>query len=455
MTGPVPYAGFSHPKKKKKKSSGGILGQMISGMSDKIGSYDALFGSHNIAGGIQEAIEKQANAQKRHAEAKAAESAGPSMDPFEMLQQQLASGMNSINVAPTPLEQLQKMANSQVSQQYDPMITGLMQDMINKRTRGHRSEKTARDMYGALSKEDLAQLPEMTAQYAAEDKATNQRYDDAQSMLSSQYGNQANEQDAVLKKLGVQAASQDASQQAQDDQKYFQNQLELDQNQAMNSQNQEQAASQDWVRNLASNDRMAGENTAQDIATQLEDYLTGAQSQLTGLRGQKQSAIAGLLAQMQSQDQQRVETQSQSQMDNLMKLFNFQLDATNASQRNQLASMKLANASGAQGGLFKGTSGLAGASNYLAQQYPDSPHLASHLMENINSVLKNPDVVNGKFQLTPADPGNGKSATYSKVGQEYMMKLLRDQFKTQGDRYDNGDINSTMNALLAYMGKLR
>ncbi len=115
-------------------------------------------------------------------------------------------------------------------------------------------------------------------------------------------------------------------------------------------------------------------------------------------------------------------------------------------------------ASGAEG-LFKGTSGLSGAQNFLAQQYPESPIIAGNLMEQLNDVLSNKQVTQGKYQLEPGDPSTGKAARYSDVGKEYMMDLLRNEIEkenqSQPGRYGSGDVNNAINALLAYLGKLR
>ena len=270
--------------------------------------------------------------------------------------------------------------------------------------------------------------------------------------MNQEYDTQAANQDAVLKRLGVQAASQDASQQASDDQKYFQSQGNLDQQNALSALQQQQQAQSDYTQNLGNTSKMAGENTAQDIASQLSDYMTQSDSQLNSLQSQKGAAIAALLSQMQGQDQSRVQTQSQQQFDNMMKLFNFQLAAQKAGQS--------ANGGSSAGGFGTGTgagsltSGLPGAQNYLASQYPDQPILASHLMQQLNDVLSNKEITQGKFQLTPGDPSMGKAPTYSKVGQQYIEDLLRHQFEQQGGRYSTGDINATMAALEAYLGKL-
>lgn len=415
------------------------------------GDSFGIAGLTSQAGTLSEAIEKQAAAQKQVAAAKSPTS---SVDPLKALQQQLFAALNGVNssITGTPLDQLQKIANQQAGAQYDPLIQALTGQMSATNNRANRNSAETSAMYNALSKDTLAELPGLTQQFAAEDKATNSRYDDAQNVLNQQYGTQAKQQNDVLQNLGIQAASQGSSQQAQDDQKYFQSQLELDQQNALSALNEEQNSASVYQRNSADNAKMAGANGVQDIKTQLEDYMTQAQGQLGGLQSQKQSAISSLLAQMQQQDSDRVEKQRQAETDNLMAAYRFQLDATNSQFDHDY---KLGKVGGASNSAFKGTSGLAGASSYLASQYPNQPIMASNLLENINSVLSNKDVVNGKFVLDPGNASLGKGPTYSDVGQEYMIDLLRKQFENQGSRYGAGDVNTTINALLAYMGKLK
>lgn len=396
------------------------------------------------AGSLAEALEKQANAQKKQAIAKSG--ANAAADPISSMMNDFMQQYNSINVPQTPIEQLRKMAESQVGAQFDPMMELLKQQMSQHQTTGKRSMGEARDMYNALSSDFLGQIPQLTQQFAAEDKETNSRYDTAQSQLAQQYGDQSKQQDAVLKQLGIAAAAPDAAAQANTDQKYFQGQMETDQQASLNALNEQQLAAQNYQQNLGDTTRVAGENTAQDIRQQLADYMDQAQTQMGGLQSQRGAALAQLLQQMQGQDADNAAKQEQQQFDNLLAMSRFQLDAAKAQGK----------ASGAND-LFKGTTGLSGAQNFLGQQYPDSPIMASNLMTQLNDVLKNKDVTNGKYQLTPGDETHGP--TYSDVGQEYMMKLLRGEIdkenQAQPGRYGTGDINNAINALLAYMGKLR
>ena len=428
----------------KKKRSAADKGGFFGGIADN----DA-FGGFNFgmpaktAGSLAELIEQQAANIKGQGLSNTPEA----VSPYQSIQDQLFSAMNGISVPSTPLEELKKMAQQQMSAQFDPMIAALNQEMAGKEKRGAASQQSARDMYGGLSKDYLAEMPALTQQFKAEDEQTNARYDQAQAQMAGQYDKQAADQEAVLKRLGIQAAAPEASQQTQEDQSYFQNQMEMDQQQNLNALNEQQNAAQTYQRNLGDNARMAGENTAQDIGAQLEDYLSQAGSQMTQLQGQKSSGIQALLSQLQQQDAQNVQQTRQQEFENMMKMFDFQLSAQKAADS---SASKAKDSS-----LFKGTSGLPGASNYLAQQYPDSPIKASHLMQQIQTVLSNPDVVNGKYIIEPGDESLGKAPKYSDVGQQMMEDLLRNQFEKQGNRYSTGDINSTLAALEAYLGKLR
>lgn len=429
------FPGDKKSKKKKSSSSGGGGGGLLSSLVP--------------SGSLAEAVEKQAAIQKGQAQQKSGlTSTG---DPFQMLQDQLFNAVNSINVAPTPLEQLRQMATQQVAAQFDPQIDALSSEITSKSKRGKQSQKTARDMYGALAQDYLSELPAMTQQFAAEDEAANARYDQAQQQMQGEYDEQAAQQAAVLKRLGVQAASQDASKGAMEDQAYFQNQSELDQQNALSQLDQQQMAQTNYQQNLGSNAKMAGENTAQEIGAMLEDFLTKANSQMTSLEGQKGSAIEALLSQMQAQDQANIDKQRQQEFDNQMKLYNFQLAAQKAMGSESQNASPFGGSGGAAGSGL--TTGLAGAQNYLASQYPEQPIMASNLMEQLNDVLSNKEVTQGKFVLEPGDDLHAPK--YSDVGQEYMMDLLRREFEQEGNRYNTGDINATMNALLAYLGKLR
>lgn len=441
-------------------------------------------GGNSAAGSLAEALERQAAVQRRMSEQDptGASLAGGTLsqmpvnipqvqqsNPVEDLIAGLFNQVNSINVAPTPLEELQKIANQQVSAQFDPVIAALQQQMDTKQKRGKESQGQARDMYNALGDNLVAQLPQITQQFAAEDAATNQRYDNAQRQLQDMYGQQSQQQQQVLQNLGIQAAAPDASAQANTDQKYFQGQMESEQQAALNALAEQEMAQTNYQKNLGNSSRMAGENTAQDIGRMLEDYMDQAGTQMTGLQGQRGSALSALLQQLQSQDASRVQQEEQQQFQNLMALSNFQLDAQRMASQNEmdnlnyqlkLQQMMNEGAGGAgDDSLFKGMMGNSGAANFLSQLYPEQPILASGLLSQIDDVMRNEDVVRGKYVLDPGDPSLGKGPTYADVDQNYISNLLRREIEQENiqnpGRYGSADIANAIDALMAYLGKMR
>lgn len=446
MGGPVPPGAtvyHTKPSNAPKKFSELAVGGSGPGGGRTI--LDALSGALNITPLL---IEQQANAQKA-----AAQKANPTpaaLNPIEKMMQDFQSQYASINVQPTPLEELQRMAEQQVGAQFDPMIQMLASQMGAKQKRAGESQGKAREMYGALSKDFLSQLPQMTQQFAAEDQETNKRYDSAQQQLQSQYQQQQQQQNALLQQLGIQAAAPDASKRSMEDQSYFQGQMETDQQSALNALNQQQQAAQIYQQQLGDTTRVAGENTAQDIGSMLEQYLDQANQQMGGLQAQRGSALQTLLSQMQGQAQDRAAKEEQQQFENLLNMSRFQLDAAQAAQKAAGSPTDM---------LFKGTTGRSGAENFLAQKYPNEPVKASSLMQLVNDTLSNPDVVRGKYELQPANPSLGKGPVYADVGQQMIEDILRKNAEkanqTTPGLYGNADITAMIDALSAIMGKLR
>lgn len=374
------------------------------------------------------------------------QAAPPSL--MEQLQQRLAG----IQPHYTPLDILQKQANSTVNAQFDPQIQALLGEMSGTKTRATKNEGTAKSMYNALAQDFTSQLPGMQRDMKASQDAVTQRYQQAKGELQQQYDQQKNSQSDTLKQLGIQAASQDAQSQAATDQNYFQQQQSQDLNQTNDALQQQGAAQQDYQQNLASTSQQAGVNTAQDIASQLEQYLQGANSQLTGLKGQKSNSLAALMSQLQQADHQQAQTNYQNEFSNFMALNNFQLSASKnqndaAVQAEQLAQAQQKIDQTANGaGMFKGTSGMSGMSNFLASKYGNNTDQAAKVSSIVSSVLSNPDVQNGQRNA------GGINAT--PVTNEYLVQLIQQAAQQQGVT-SGTDINNAIDALLAYKGQLR
>lgn len=369
------------------------------------------------------------------------QSAGPT-DPFQQLLQQL----QGINVQSTPYEQLMEQARSSASAQFDPLIQQLQAEMETTKNRGQRNQQEGRQMYGDLATQIASQMPEITNRMAQASQQAEGRYAETQNELQGQYNNQAQQQAELFKRLGIQAAAPEASQQAMEDQAYFQNQLGSDKASALQALSQMGQADVSYNQQSSDNARLAGENLASDIGRQLEDYLQVSGGKLGGLQAGKESAIQAMLGQLQQQDSARMQQQEQKEYDRMMDMFNLQLkmqEMQNKENRSQKP-------------LWEGTKGLPGASNFLSEAYGQYDPKATFGMDLIKDFLDDPEVTSGQMPLGQKDSMGQEK--FGKVTNEHLANLLRqkagsEQYSSRG--FNDADINNLINALMAYYGELR
>jgi hypothetical protein len=394
---------------------------------------------------LADAIRRQAASQAKQSKAKSG-LVQTEVDPFQQLMQQI----QSINVQATPYEQLLQQATGTAGSQFDPLIKQLEAEMASTKQRGQSNQKEARQMYNALASDIAGEIPEITNQMAAASKEAEGRYNATQQELQNQYSQQAEEQAALFKKLGIQAAAPEASQQAMEDQAYFQNQSNMEEADALQMLQEMKNSDVSYTRDTAQNTRLAGVNTAQDIAAQLEQYLQQAGGKMSGLRAGRESAIQGMLAQLQQQDSQRIQEQEEREYNRLMDMFNLQL--------------KMQELAGKQSGansLFKGTNGMSGPANYLSEIYgtQGDTFTSNAIMDAINDVMSDPTVIAGKYNSGETDQ-YGQPIT-NKVNEAYLEDLLRKRMSgagqgpLSGTQFSDLDIANAINALLARQGKLK
>lgn len=375
--------------------------------------------------------------------------------------QQLMEQIQGINIAPTPLEQLQALASNQASGQFDPLIQALQGEMQSKQSRGVANQGEARQMYGSLADDIANQLPEITNRMSQASQQAQDQYANTQNAMQGEYQKNAQAQNELFQKLGIQAAAPDASQQAMDDQAYFQQQSKLDETNAVQALQQMMQSDVGYNQKTSQNTRLAGENTAQDIGNQLEDYMTQANSKLGGLQSGKQSAMNAMLQQLQMQDQQRIQTGQQAEYQKMMDMAKLQMDMQRLGNETLTAQSNATKALGAGGqsdSLFKGTNSQAGAANYLGEAYKNDSYTQNAIMDAINRVLGSKEAIAGQYEdpNSPVNPVTGKHDTL-KVNDRYLQDQLRAAMQgggNNGPHFETADVNNAINALMAMLGKL-
>jgi hypothetical protein len=402
------------------------------------------FDTSGTANSLADAIRRQAAAQAKQSKQKS--SLVDTTDPFEQLMQQI----QSINVAATPYETLLQQATGTAGAQYDPLIEQLKAEMARTEKRGKANQGEVKSMYNALAQDIASEMPAITQQMSQASQETEQRYNQTQQQLKSQYDQQAQQQAELYQKLGIQAAAPEASQQAREDQAYFQQQSANDEAAALQLLSEMKNSDISYNRQSSDNTRLAGVNAAADIQAQLEDYLQQAGGQLAGLRGSRESAIQAMLAELQQADSQRIAQQEEQEYDRLMDMFNLQLKMQEMADKRASQSNSL----------FKGINGPSGASNYLGEIYGQGNTFTSNaIMDAINDVMSDPTVIAGKYDSGEDDQyGN---PVMNKVNQAYLEDLLRkrmspdSQGPLSGTAFSQEDILHAINALMARQGQLR
>lgn len=415
------------------------------------------------AGNLADAIRKQAAAQRQRdpAEvlkrasskiadrARAAAGLPTSNDPLGQLLDQI----QNINVGGTPFDLIKQQAYGSVGAQYDPLIEQLKAEIEGTKSRAAKNQSTVKQMYSDEAQDIAAQLPEITNQMAAASKEAQGQYDQTQQVLQQEYAKNAEAQNALYKQLGIQAAAPEASQQAMEDQAYFQQQSQSDEAAALQSLREMTQSDKAYNQQTSNNTRLAGINAATDIGSQLEQYLQGANAKLGGYEAGKESAIQAAIAQLQQEDQQRVAQAEQQEYDRLMDMFNLQL------KMQQMQQSSTGSGTGGLSSLFKGTNGPPGASNLLGEMYGGDTFSSNSIMNEINELMANPNVIAGRYDSGQKDM-YGKPIM-NKVNDAYLRQQLLEQMQGGGDgplsstQYTPADINAAIMALMAYQGKLR
>lgn len=379
----------------------------------------------------------------------------PPPNPYEQLQQQLMAQLQGINTPAASDSDLRSQAASQAAMQYDPVMAALRGEMDRTSQQSQYNQGQARDMYNALASGFTNEIPGIQQQAQADQNNVTNQYATNAAQMQSAYQSQQQQQQDLMNKLGIQAAQGDPRlQQAATDQQYFTNQNNADAQHQKDALQQIAAADTGYQRNIASSSRLAGENTAQDFAHQLQQYLGTANDKMQGLESSKALDNTNLYNQLKNSDAQRISQSNQNAFSQLMALNNFQLNALNSQNTQQndqnnfaLQLQKLQQDMG--GNSLGQKSGLSGSANLLAQRYGTDVNKATELENLLGQVLSQPDVISGQQKTKDATGAD----TMVKMTPEYVMQQLRNL--ATKNNLQGADVNNLIDAYLAYNGSLR
>lgn len=214
---------------------------------------------------------------------------------------------------------IEQQAISQASAQYDPLIAALRNQMGAARGRASNFDTQLNNMYTALSSSLQADVPKVQEIYAQTKTATQGEYDKLQQQVQQGYDQSRAEQEAMYKRLNIEAAAPDTLVPQMRDAEFFKN---IAASQAQTQQaalGLEERGATEFSRKGSEIAQFEGTNRRADLGMQLQELLGAYEAQIGQHEAAKSSAIASARNKMSSEAQQLAMEMAQRDFENYIK----------------------------------------------------------------------------------------------------------------------------------------
>lgn len=209
-------------------------------------------------------------------------------------------------------------ARQQASQQYDPVIAQLRNAMSQAQSRGERNRQSLGEMFGQLSTALSNDIPGIESKYADTANKQNASYDQLKQTIGQTYDQTQADQEAMMKRLNIEAAAPQALAQQQTDKAYFTNRANADQATANTALDQEKRGNVEYTRRGSEVAKVEGTQRQADLMSQLQDVLDAYQNQIGANEAAKSSAISSYMNQLQNQQVENAYKYSQRDFENYL-----------------------------------------------------------------------------------------------------------------------------------------
>lgn len=210
-------------------------------------------------------------------------------------------------------------ARAAASAQYDPVISQLRSQMGSTETRGARQRAELGSMFGQLSSSLEADIPKITENYARTKQETGDEYAQLQQSIEGQYRDSQAEQEAMLKRLNIEAAAPDILPEQQRDRDYFKTLAAKEGQTAQTALGMEERGNTEYTRRGSEVARVEGTQRQSDLQVQINDILQALQGQIGSNEAAKSQAISAGLLSLQGQSQKSAQDAAQRDFDNYLK----------------------------------------------------------------------------------------------------------------------------------------
>lgn len=214
---------------------------------------------------------------------------------------------------------LERQAMATASAQYDPVIAALKGQASAAQTRANRNSQQLGSMFNSLSQDLANQVAPVQQQYADTQSRAAQQYQDLQNNIGNIYNQSLGDQEAMMKRLNIEAAAPDATK-GQFDNKAFQQTQAAQQGQNLQDQlTQQGSGAVTFTRQGSQLAKTEGTNRQADLINTLSDYLQGIDTEIGAQSAAKQQAYQAALLGLQQDSQKSGLDRAQRDFDNYLK----------------------------------------------------------------------------------------------------------------------------------------
>lgn len=216
---------------------------------------------------------------------------------------------------------LDEEARSAANAQYDPIISGLRSQMSAAQTRGDRNKQELGNMFNSLSSGLAAQLPQIEQRFTAGKQDTASQYGALKDKIANTYAETQASQEALYKRLGIEAAADDVLPNQARDQAYFTSVADTQNQTAQTALSQEQTGATEFTRKSSDIARAEGVNQQSNLMANLEELLSSLQGQISANEAAKTQSYTSNLGSLRRESMDSAQKNSQRDVDNYLQMI--------------------------------------------------------------------------------------------------------------------------------------
>lgn len=419
----MPFQGDPVSSSSLTGTGGGLL-KYLQNLINPTWSYNTANGPRP-RGSAMDRLKAELEKQKQNRAAREQSPVGQGRNDINSILEELRRLQDYNRYMPNP-DDLERQAMAAASAQFDPIISSLRGQASNAQTRAGRYDQQLNNMYTSLSGSLREDIPKVEANFAETKADTASEYQQLQDSIKNTYAQTQADQEAMYKRLNIQAAAPDVMGQQMRDRDFFVNNA-AQQGQTMQSAlGLEERGATEYSRRGSQIAEMTGVERRADLGAQLQEMLAAIDSEIAKNEAAKQAAVASARGDLASQAQKSAMDRAQRDFDNFIKVNNVGRDL----QSDALKLGGMVNKVSSPADVAGRALGL-GLNNYSAQR------LQNAFMSSVGS---------DELILGGLNPESGTPAT-----KEALARQIVEQGRRQG--LSQAELNALQLIALEYFGR--